>query len=64
MLSELSLSLSLYCVRKANKWLVRMMLIGVSLSKPHSSVTALRMCVYMLVALLVCFGPTTYCNFK
>ena len=36
-------------------------LIGVSLSKPHTGVTALRMSVSMLACLL---GPTTYRRFQ
>ena len=37
------------------------MLIGASLSEPHTSVTSLHPCVCMFVCLLACLlGPTTY----
>ena len=34
-------------------------LIGASLSEPHTSVTALSTCVYLCL-----LGPTTYCKFQ
>ena len=40
-------------------------LIGVSLSEPHASVTALHKCVCTFACLLACFlGPTTYRKFQ
>ena len=38
-------------------------IIGASMSEPHISVTALRMCVCMLACLLACLRPYTV-NFK
>lgn len=37
--------------------------IGASLSKPHTSMTALHTCVYAYIA-ICSFGPTTYRNFE
>ena len=44
-------------------WMIKFdYIFGASLSKPHTSVTALRKCVYL--SMLVClFGPTTYLKF-
>ena len=38
--------------------------IGVSLSEPHTSVTALRTCVYMFASLLACLDQPLTINFK
>ena len=62
-------SFSLYCVylvRKANKRLVLglMMLSEVSLSNPHTSVTALHVCVCLLLCWYVWTDPLTAIAFK